>query len=110
METCHNCHCDLHDKETIFAAFGRLFCSRKCGVDFLIETLDVEQIAEYAFSSCCDEISPSEAGIIDEDVVTCDWCKSEMDRSEVRRTDLGMLCDQCILAIRSRGEEVIVYE
>ena len=39
----------------------------------------------------------------------CDWCSEEFDDSELTKTDLGMICDNCIAAIRSRGEEVTVY-
>ena len=110
METCANCNESLHDKDTIFSALGHLFCSRECGVSHMIEIMDVEQLAEYAFAATYEEITPDEAGINPEDVHKCDWCGEDFDRSEVRQTDLGMLCDGCILAIRSRGEEVIEYE
>ena len=40
----------------------------------------------------------------------CAWCREEFDNSDLRYTDLGPLCDQCIAAIRSRGEEVIIYD
>lgn len=41
---------------------------------------------------------------------TCAWCKEEFDFSELHMTDLGLLCDNCIAAIRSRGEQVTVYD
>lgn len=44
-----------------------------------------------------------------EDVCECGWCGEEFEMSELRPTDLGMLCDHCIGAIRSRGEQVTVY-
>lgn len=40
----------------------------------------------------------------------CVWCCNVFDRSEVHMTDIGLLCDTCITAIRSRGEEVSVYD
>lgn len=40
----------------------------------------------------------------------CVWCGEVFDRSEVKMTDLGLLCDHCIEGIRSRGEVVAVYE
>lgn len=41
----------------------------------------------------------------------CAWCEDEFDdASELHMTDLGLLCDRCIAAIRSRGETVIVYD
>jgi len=45
---------------------------------------------------------------MDEEVLCCDWCGEEFERSELRETDLGMLCDRCISAIWSRGEKVYV--
>lgn len=46
----------------------------------------------------------------DDDEVNCEWCNCEFERSELRKTDLGLLCDHCIEGIRSRGDIVIVYE
>jgi len=40
----------------------------------------------------------------------CVWCCEVFDRSEVKMTDLGLLCDHCIEGIRSRGEQVTVYD
>ena len=45
----------------------------------------------------------------DEETV-CAWCENDFEPDELRATDLGMLCDRCIAAIRSRGEQVIVYD
>lgn len=116
-DICIMCHEPLHKHVKIYAGLGHLCCSKQCAVNHIIQELDVEQIAEYALDGCFEEISPEDIGIYDDgddyddcDVVQCDWCKEDMDESEVRRTDLGMLCDHCILAIISRGEEVIVYE
>jgi len=47
-------------------------------------------------------------GAADGEVCRCAWCNGEYDNSDLRVTDLGMLCDQCIEAIRSRGEDVAV--
>lgn len=45
----------------------------------------------------------------EDDVHVCAWCgEDEFDSSELHYTDLGRLCDTCIAAIRSRGEEVVV--
>lgn len=41
---------------------------------------------------------------------TCAWCNcDDFVESDLHDTDLGMLCDQCIEAIRSRGEDLYVY-
>lgn len=39
----------------------------------------------------------------------CTWCGETFDRSEVKMTDIGLLCDGCISAILSRGEPLAVY-
>lgn len=42
---------------------------------------------------------------------TCDWCNcDDFEPSDLHSTDMGMLCDRCIEAIRSRGEDVFVYD
>lgn len=46
----------------------------------------------------------------DTGLVKCRWCDEVYDRSEMHLTDLGTLCDHCIEAIRSRGEQVTVYD
>lgn len=38
----------------------------------------------------------------------CAWCYGEYEPDELIPTDLGMLCPQCIAAMRSRGEDVSV--
>lgn len=47
----------------------------------------------------------------DDEPPMCAWCEQEaFDESDLHSTDLGLLCDSCIAAIRSRGEEVVVYD
>lgn len=53
-------------------------------------------------------VSPLERN--DDEPAECAWCENEFDADQLRQTDLGPLCDRCIAAIRSRGEEVIVYD
>lgn len=45
-----------------------------------------------------------------EDPRTCIWCGEVFARSDVHRTDIGIMCDRCITAVRSRGEKVTVYD
>ena len=40
----------------------------------------------------------------------CKWCKEEYDMSDLKQTTYGLLCDKCIRAIKSRGEEILVSE
>ena len=44
-----------------------------------------------------------------DDTNVCCWCGELFDESDLKSTDLGMLCDQCLTAILSRGEKVTVY-
>lgn len=46
-----------------------------------------------------------------EDTVECKWCHELFDKSECRyEVDLGYLCDQCVAAIKSRGETLTFKE
>ena len=47
-------------------------------------------------------------GAADDDVCRCSWCNGEYDASDLIPTDLGMICEQCVTAIRSRGEDIAV--
>ena len=44
----------------------------------------------------------------EEEECTCEWCNGTFGVSELVKTDLGMLCERCIMAIRSRGEDVAI--
>jgi len=40
---------------------------------------------------------------------TCEWCGERFQKSELQEeVDFGFLCRQCIAAITSRGEEIIL--
>lgn len=46
-----------------------------------------------------------------EDTIECKWCNELFDKSECRyEVDLGWLCDQCVAAIKSRGETLTFRE
>jgi len=38
--------------------------------------------------------------------VKCNWCGEEFEGPELQQTSIGMLCDTCIRAIKSRGESI----
>lgn len=42
----------------------------------------------------------------DEELKTCDWCNNEFEECDLTETNFGLLCDCCIRAIQSRGEEI----
>lgn len=74
-----------------------------------------EMAKRYAiYMSNCKAPDPDElyVGVMDgaaddpEGVHRCAWCKEEFDESDLVPTDLGMLCERCINAIRSRGEQI----
>lgn len=58
---------------------------------------------EYCFNQKVDE------ELIDVHTNECSWCGEEFDTSELYKTDIGVMCDHCIAAIRSRGEKIVVY-
>lgn len=55
-----------------------------------------------------------DSGITDfssyEDVEKCQWCSKWYVVSDLEHTGLGLLCDTCVRAINSRGEEVNTVE
>ena len=96
-EMCCACDTDLGTCSVIWSAEGRLYCSKDCGIHDYNDD-------EAAFNSYAEEINPLDIGI----ERTCCWChKTDED---AKPTSLGYLCDICIKAIRSRGEEVLLYE
>ena len=109
-DTCIVCHEPLSKSETVYAGLGHLCCSKQCAAKYLVENVDAHILAEYAVDGCFEEVRTDEIGISECQADTCNWCENDFDKSELTKTDLGMLCDRCIAAIRSRGEEVIVYE
>ena len=43
-----------------------------------------------------------------EETKTCEWCNEEYEVSDLTKTDIGYLCDTCIRAITSRGEDLTI--
>ena len=101
---CAACDTDLATCETIWAAEGILYCSRECGIhDFKYAYGDD---AEKHFDEVAEEINPRDIGI-GTDYVKCEWCGEWHQESELKETDCGFLCDRCIEAIRSHGEDIV---
>ena len=88
---CPYCDTDLGKEETITAIQGLLMCN-----DCAKKTYSKEDLGTLS-----ETIIPEDIGIYPE----CDWCHDEAD--DLIKTDLGMLCERCITAIRSRGETVL---
>lgn len=45
-----------------------------------------------------------------DEMIKCIWCGEEYPSDELHDTDLdGKMCDHCIEAIISRGEDIAVY-
>lgn len=109
MTECAVCHEPLNKHATVYAGIGGLVCSKQCAVEYILEKLTTAQVAEYAVEACFEEVSTEDIGVADEPTI-CIWCEEEFEDSELIKTDIGMLCEHCLAAIRSRGEEVIVYE
>ena len=106
-DMCAACDIDLATCETIWAAEGALYCSRECGIHGFKVAYGDE--AEKHFDEVAEEINPHDIGI-GKDTEECEWCHELYESSELVKTDLGTLCSQCVQAIRSRGEEVIILE
>ena len=114
---CRHCGKDLSTVEEIHAAEGMLFCSDLCAIDYHTELIIMsakEQAKEW-YSKYAETVTPSDIGLTPSDAAEepetkCEWCEIEMEEDMLTRTDLGMLCDHCIAAIRSRGERIIIFE
>lgn len=94
---CCVCDTDLGTCGIIWSAEGHLYCSSDCGIH------DFKGDSE-AFYVAAEQVNPIDIGI----ERICSWCGKEQE--ETKPTSLGYLCDQCLRAIRSRGEKVQVYE
>ena len=102
-DMCAACDTDLATCDTIWAAEGILYCSRECGIhDFKVQYGDD---AEKHFDEVAEEINPRDIGI-GTDYMKCEWCGEWYQESELKETDHGFLCDHCIEAIRSHGEDI----
>lgn len=47
---------------------------------------------------------------MEEIYVECSWCGNDYEEEELKETNLGFLCDDCIRAIASRGEDIWVKQ
>ena len=64
--------------------------------------------SEYLHNYKGPEASDADIAFDEEGGYTCEWCHGAFDLSDLVETDLGMLCEGCIMAIRSRGEDVAI--
>ncbi len=63
MDRCASCCANLNKQETVYAMLGQLYCNERCAVNHLINTSDVEQIAELAVSAYIEEVRADDIGI-----------------------------------------------
>lgn len=71
-----------------------------------------EMARRYAMHCYCMKAPVAGKTDDEEDIehCTCEWCNiDDFEPDQLHKTDLGMLCDRCIAAIRSRGEDLFVY-
>ena len=102
-DMCAACDTDLATCDTIWAAEGILYCSRECGIHDFKAQYGAD--AEKHFDEVAEEINPRDIGI-GTDYIECEWCGEWHQESELKETDRGFLCDHCIEAIRSHGEDI----
>ena len=102
-DMCAACDTDLATCDTIWAAVGILYCSRECGIHDFKAQYGAD--AEKHFDEVAEEINPRDIGI-GTDYIECEWCGEWHQESELKETDRGFLCDHCIEAIRSHGEDI----
>ena len=72
-----------------------------------------EAVMEYgdvrlAEASGISEAEWNRGSLLTDDEAICSWCGEIYDKTDLQKElDLGLLCDGCIRAIESRGEELI---
>jgi len=82
-EDCHYCHADLGSNATILAACGRLFCSRACCVQYLIDHYGyTEAEACMRIDDYGEIIAPSDIGIVPRGMRSDDIMKAFKDLSK----------------------------
>lgn len=55
-------------------------------------------------------LSDKEDVAMKDEMIKCVWCGEEYPRDELHDTDLGgKMCDHCIQAVISHGEDIAVY-
>lgn len=69
------------------------------------ETLDEVMRHGSLYVETIKDMLRGEEGTLDIEV-KCDWCEEEFEGPELQQTSIGMLCDTCIRAIKSRGESI----
>lgn len=73
-----------------------------------------EAVMEYgdvrlAEASGISEAEWSRGKLLTDDEAICTWCGEIYDKSELENEqNLGLLCDSCIRAIKSRGESLTI--
>ena len=104
-------YCDEKLTGEIHAVEGLLFCCKECAVLYKQDIITAAAIVEATewYDMNAETVMAEDIGIDDEDELTeCSWCEEEYEESELKQTNLGLLCSNCIDAIRSRGEKVWV--
>jgi len=77
---------------------------------YAMSCYNTKTIVDNAYSGPTPKATPLERND-DDEPHTCEWCNiDDFEPDQLRRTDMGRLCDRCIAAIRSRGEDLYVFE
>ena len=94
MESTICVNCGRQTEESLLTVDGRENICWECATELALEA----------------QIEDRDIEVHDEDGEACHlckWCSELYPESELREeTDLGHLCDQCVSAIRSRGESL----
>lgn len=59
---------------------------------------EIEQLLDKSIDKFNKELKEE----FEEPLVACSWCKEEFPEDELKETELGLLCDQCVAGIESK--------
>lgn len=103
-------------EQEIFDTYDRAYdLYRDTVKDFVIDRDNFEELHTVALSELNEDGTIGETlhywdSEDSDDAFFCDWCGDEYESSELHDTSVGKLCDKCIRAIESRGEDITLYE
>ena len=74
-----------------------------------LQPLEKSEIEGYAWQ--CNECDEDFYDFETVHVEKCAWCNDLFPLNELKREkDIGLVCDECIQALRSRGEKLVIED
>lgn len=107
-----------YEVDSYFIEDGQLFNENELLAEFDENNIDENYLADRICNNEHDHViqikldnkiiylGEAYNGEEEEELGACDWCEEDYPVDELQKTDVGMLCDRCIRAVKSRGEEI----